>query len=340
MAIRGVAPRSRVAAVVGLAVIILAPLLALETTAAFAGGRHLARPAAGAAVSEQYTASRTDRSLGQAARQRFIREAATISGLYYDTDFVDYLRVGGPAGAAAEVVVPRTYRVEAVEVGAGGSAVQSVQLWGGEDVGAGDALAFPSGPGFVFNPVSGSWYQLTTSRGGMRSYWNKYKYDSLFNGNGWWQYQRKAVATPAEIPGTNDIVTTMGMRSYPRTTTRPILRGWYDYSPAVGVHHYNSCPQTVALGNPIYGRQFSFQACGNYDVARNPGYNDAGDLSVNWWNNPNPARGTVEMGSSAYVFTDPNATPYFNDHQYVNFYSEAYGEITAQCGSTNTHANC
>ncbi|WP_412538446.1 hypothetical protein R8Z50_21640 [Longispora sp. K20-0274] len=312
-----------------------APAAGVASSVEFTG---TSTPGTATSITEQYAATRADHGRGKAAKERFIRESATTDGRYYDADFVDYLKLTPNGAAPVEVVVPRDYHVDAVQVTNTATGGVTAGIRGSEGVGAENALVYPQGPGFAFSSVSSGTYTLNTSRGNLKATWWKLKDTGDTSGTyDWWMYKRKSVATPADPGFWGDFVGNMGMRSYPSTATRSILKGWVDHAPAIG-SFTGGCGPDVALN--VGGGSITYKSCANYQVDWNANTADAGDFSVNWTNSFWGETGPQEMADIVVVKTAQGKTPYYNDYQYVNFESAVDRHHTGGCGSTNSSANC
>jgi hypothetical protein len=80
-----------------------------------------ATPGTSRSIKSEYDSAKRDRERGAALRREFTAKAAA-EGLYYDAGFVDYLKLERNDGArfkTVEMVVPRDYRVDEVELSEG-----------------------------------------------------------------------------------------------------------------------------------------------------------------------------------------------------------------------------
>ncbi|WP_214108141.1 hypothetical protein [Acrocarpospora catenulata] len=309
-------------------------------------------PGAVTTLRDQYQRSRFSVTNDMDRRRAFVEQNAR-EGRYYAPESIDVLHLQRTDGETADLVVPKDYKIAKVELGAGlkpdpgqdGKDVYAVSAGvHGTETGAA-SIAYPNGPGFdTFGSWSSGQYTLTTSHGKMDAYWWKLKDTETYNSTyDWWMYKRKSVATPKDITGPDDIVHDMGMRSYPTTSTRNILRKWEDWAPDLGSHDWG-CGNDVALS--VWGVGMTFKTCGTYQVDWNGNNADAGDFSVNWQNIPStvwsqPKGGPHQMADMVVVKTAQGSVPVYNDYQYVNFWSPITGVLGKNgCGSTNSSANC
>ncbi|MBV1849976.1 FG-GAP repeat domain-containing protein [Catellatospora tritici] len=283
-------------------------------------------------VARQYRASQADPQRGLQQKTDFLHSSAA-EGTYLDVAALDYLRFQRPDGEVAEVVAPSTYQVTSIDFGSGlkpgphgGGQHHTVSaaVHGTEHPDNENRLAYPSGPGFdTFSFWSKGRYDLLTSRGSLEFHWEKQK-DLLepVPSLDYWAYKRHAVAYPAEISGANDVVESMGMRSYPTADTQGILNDWADWAP--DEQEYDADCSTVSIG--VANISTDFSACSNYTVDRDRTPSHAGDMSFNlencYWLILCDDQGPQSMATVFSVHTNTGgriSEPVYNDYLYVNF---------------------
>jgi hypothetical protein len=317
---------------------------------------------AAAEVAHQYQVSRDDRQRGQQQKIEFLRSSAA-SGTYLDIAALDYLRFERPDGEVAEVVSPRTYEVSSIDFGAGvkpGDGIRTVSaaVHGTEHPDNDRGLAYPGGPGFdSYTFVSKGEFSLKTSSGTLNYHWEKDKdVDETNAALDKYFYTRWAVVTPTDISGPNDVVETMGMRSYPTPATESILRGWAGMNPMPGEHD-GDCSNSIDVG--IGGVGTSFTPCATYTIDTDDHPSRAGDMSFNWknctWVRLCDHEGKQSMAAAFGAYTDDGHEPVYLDYVYVNFMTNSRNPLwfyptgnpdddirnhTNGCGATGASADC
>lgn len=316
---------------------------------------------AGAATTlpEAYDDGAVPTAESESAKSDFIDQVAEESGLYYDPNALDYLKLEATQDIdvdSAQLVVPKDYHVEEVQLadttlttenGEERAAV-GASVGGSSNLEAPD-IALTDGPGFIsFTPSGSGQYILKSSKGEMLATWAKSKMsDDKSSTYDYWQYQRKARVAPREISGLNWLVREFGIKSYP-SSSNP-MHHWVDWAPSATKHtgDCNSSPTTLEVSYLGVAASTSFQDCDNYT-----GYmrNDKpGDFSVNW----NPPWNKAGQGASretAFEWIAARKQPStsaaqkkltVNDYQYFRMVSPWVGVLQIKlCQSTNTALNC
>ncbi|MEH1057063.1 hypothetical protein V6U89_17910 [Micromonospora sp. CPCC 206171] len=302
-------------------------------------------------IATEYQIAETDRTRGAALRQEFLAEAAS-DGLYYDAGYVDYLKLDRDDDATTldtvEMVVPRDYRVEEVQVseehqGSVDGEAPGVLLEAsvtGTITFDDSSVIVPDGPGFnSFTPQGSGQYILRTAAGEMLATWSKSKMtgekDRKYD---YWSYQRKARVTTKNITGPDYGIKYFGIKSFPSTSTP--LHHWVDWSPATGNHKgdCNSTPLSLSLSYLGASSGVSFLDCDRYSVAI--ANSSPGDMSFNW--DPGlvgKPKGTREGAFNWIAARAQGGKFTANDFQKVAFY-HGFTEDTKDCASTNQSANC
>lgn len=309
-----------------------------------------ATPGTSRSIKSEYDSAKRDRERGAALRREFTSKAAA-DGLYYDAGFVDYLKLERNDGArfkTVEMVVPRDYWVDEVEISEGTETDADGTEHGVVEASVKGTMAFdesdvvvPDGPGFAsFSPVGSGQYLLKTAVGEMLATWSKSKMTGETNGSyDYWSYQRKARVTTKDLSLSPDYaIRYFGIKSYPFSSTP--LHHWVDWSPATGTRtgDCNSTPLNLSLSYLGASTSISFIDCDRYNVAianSNPG-----DMSFNWdkgW--AGLPKGTREGAFNWIAARTQGGSFFANDFQRVGFY-EAFSEDLKECSSTNAGANC
>lgn len=295
----------------------------------------------------------------QSAKDDFIDQAADESGLYYDPNALDYLKLEATDDTdvdPAQLVVPKDYHVEEVQLadttlttenGEERAAV-GASIEGSSDLEAPD-IALTDGPGFIsFTPSGSGQYILKSSKGEMLATWAKSKVADDRNGTyDYWQYQRKARVAPREITGLNWIVREFGIKSYPDSANP--LHHWVDWAPSATKHtgDCNGSPVQLEVSYLGVAASTSFQDCDSYTgYMRNE---SPGDFSVNW-NPPWNKAGVTSSRETAFEWIGARRQPStaaaqkkmkVNDYQYFRMASPWVGILQIKtCQSTNVSLNC
>jgi hypothetical protein len=305
-------------------------------------------------IPQAYKNSLTQES--EAAKDAFVDKVAQESGLYYDTEALDYLKLELDPEAAAsaevdevELVVPKDFHVNEVTLEEStaeendGEKRNSLTagIKGSVTIDPAD-VALPDGPGFAeFKSAGSGQYILKTRVGEMLATWIKAKLDTDGESTkDYWQYGRKARVTTKNVSGVDWKINSFGIGSKPGTA----LKNWVDWAPSTGEHtgDCNTKPVTLTAGyKGVAGIEMAFQDCDKYTgymVSDNPG-----DFSVRWdkgfWRTSDPR----ETAFTWVAASAQGRTVTMDDLQWVKFEEGVSSDLTVEtilCQNTNAGKNC
>lgn len=326
------------------------------TTVVFSGER---ADGAETTLPQAYSEGDKPSAASESAKSDFIDKVSDESGLYYDPNALDYLKLEPAADThvdPAEMVVPEDYHVDEVKLegvtvttnDGDEAAAMGASVEGSSDLDAAE-VALPDGPGFIsFTPSGSGQYILKMTKGEMLATWAKARMtgddDSTYD---YWQYQRKAKVESYDVPGLNWFIHEFGIKSYPAAANP--LHHWVDWAPSIGAHDgdCNGKPVTIEVGFEGAVASTSFQDCDTYTAyMRN---NSPGDFSVNWnppWNSP---AGRKDPRETAFTWIAARKQPSTTaaqkkmtvmDYQYFRMAEPKFGNTIWTCQSTNGGINC
>ncbi|NLU78029.1 hypothetical protein HCA58_06405 [Micromonospora sp. HNM0581] len=300
-------------------------------------------------IGAEYQEARSDRRQGAGLRQQFLARAAS-DGLYYDSEYVDYLKLERSDDSTfkdVEIVVPRDYRIDEVTLGEDVKRSPDGRYQDVLEASVKGTVAFdespvvlPDGPGFASFALQGSGQYIVKARvGEMLATWSKSKMTGESDGSyDYWAYQRKARVTPYDISGPNYGVSSFGIKSYASTSTP--LHHWVDWAPATGSRKgdCNSTPLNLSVSYLGASAGISFLDCDNYSVSI--ANSSPGDMSFNWGSGVTAKPSATREGAFNWIAARTQGGSFYaNDFQRVSFYSGFY-ENTESCASTNSNASC
>ena len=299
-------------------------------------------------VANEYRMARQDRHRGGSVKAELIRRSAA-EGIYYDDAYLDYLKLerkGNVPIKAVEVVVPRDYRANRVELTNGVNRDADGKLRWFSSVAmdgeiSGSEIAYPDGPGFVYwDPAGSGNYLLKTVAGEQFSTWYKEKMVGESDPNNNYQsYKRKAISRTYDIPNRFDWwIYNSDIKAYPNGYWATKAKAWVDWSPGVGGHVGNCDPNpvTVSVQYAAVGTSLSFVDCDHYTVYLNSG--QPGDMSVSW---DEKGPGTYETAFAYIIAIDPGyAILTIYDYQKIVFWDYWVNHTLLTCAATNNGKNC